>query len=93
MTEPVTGAVPNPAAEARRAPFSRSELIGLLASFAGRDVPATGDQIDSLELAWLVHQIEQRYGHPLDLSDDHLAQMSTVDGVLAVLDRLTGAVR
>jgi len=93
MTEPVTGAVPLFAAGARRAPFSRSELIGLLASFTGRDGPASGDEIDSLELAWLVHQIEQRYGRTLDLSDDNLAEMSTVDGVLAVLDRLAGAVR
>ena len=40
--------------------------------------------IDSLELAWLIHQIEQRYG-ALDVDDDTMARMSTVTGVVDVL--------
>jgi hypothetical protein len=41
--------------------------------------------IDSPELAWLVHQIEQRYGCVLDLDDGLLARMGTVDGAAGVL--------
>ncbi|RQX17115.1 hypothetical protein DDE19_12260 [Micromonospora ureilytica] len=43
------------------------------------------DAIDSLELAWLIHQVEQRYGVELDPPDDTLLQMSTVDGVARLL--------
>ncbi len=36
-----------------------------------------------MELAWLVHQVEQRYG--VELSDDQLERMTTVDHAVAVL--------
>jgi acyl carrier protein len=45
------------------------------------------EAIDSLELAWLIHQIEQRYG-VLDVDDDMLERMSTVAGVVDVLSDL-----
>ena len=46
------------------------------------------ERIDSLELAWLVHQLEQHYGVTLDLDDEDLARMSTVSGRLDVLTEL-----
>ena len=45
------------------------------------------EAIDSLELVWLMHQIEQRYG-AVDFDDDTIARMSTVTGVVDVLKDL-----
>ena len=56
----------------------------MLATYGGRQPEQVTEAIDSLELAWLVHQIEQRYGL-LDVDDDMFARMSTVTGVVAVL--------
>jgi acyl carrier protein len=56
----------------------------MLASYGDRQPEQVPEAIDSLELAWLIHQIEQRYG-ALDVDDDMITKMSTVTGVLAVL--------
>jgi acyl carrier protein len=60
-------------------------VIAMLATYGDRSVDAVRESIDSLELAWLVHQVEQRYGRVLELTDDELIRMSTVDGAVAVL--------
>ncbi|MGI5243469.1 hypothetical protein [Dactylosporangium sp. CA-139066] len=57
----------------------------MLATYGDRRPEDVGDGIDSLELAWLVHQLEQHYGEMLDFSDEDLARMSTVDGAVEVL--------
>jgi len=59
----------------------------MLATYGDRQPEQVPEAIDSLELAWLVHQIEQRYG-PLDVDDDMLARMSTVTSVVALLQDL-----
>lgn len=59
----------------------------MLATYGHRQPGEVPEVIDSLELAWLVHQVEQRYGE-LDLDDDMIARMSTVDGVVGVLTDL-----
>lgn len=59
----------------------------MLATYGDRQPEQVPEEIDSLELAWLVHQIEQRYG-VLDIDDDMIARMSTVTGVLDVLTDL-----
>lgn len=41
-----------------------------------------------MELAWLVHQLHQRYGRSLDADDALLARMGTVAGVVEVLTEL-----
>jgi hypothetical protein len=69
----------------------RADVLALLAGYGDRPVGAVGEGIDSLELAWLLHQAEQRYGVVLDLSDDDLRQMTTVDGAVAVLSRAVTA--
>jgi acyl carrier protein len=66
----------------------------MLATYGDRRPEDVAEGIDSLELAWLIHQLEQHYGTMLDLSDEDLAGMSTVDGAVAVLAGLrveTGA--
>jgi acyl carrier protein len=61
----------------------------MLASYGDRQPEQVPEVIDSLELAWLIHQIEQRYG-ALDLDDDTITRMTTVNGVLSVLADLWG---
>jgi hypothetical protein len=56
----------------------------MLATYGHRQPEEVPEAIDSLELAWLIHQVEQHYGE-LDLDDDMIARMSTVDGVVGVL--------
>ena len=63
----------------------RQDVIAMLATYGNRDPEAVRERIDSLELAWLVHQVEQRYGVSLDLHDDELGRMSTVAGAVDVL--------
>lgn len=59
----------------------------MLATFGDRQPDQVTEVIDSLELAWLMHQLEQRYG-TLEVDDDTVARMSTVTGVLDVLKDL-----
>jgi hypothetical protein len=63
----------------------RDDVVAMLATYGGREPARVHEQIDSLELAWLLHRVEQRYGVTLDLDDDELARMSTVDGAVTVL--------
>jgi hypothetical protein len=64
---------------------SRADVVDMLASYGDRRASAVGDRLDSLEVAWLVHQVELRNGLALDLTDDQVSLMSTVDEALAVL--------
>ncbi len=59
----------------------------MLATYGDRQPEQVPEAIDSLELAWLLHQIEQRYG-ALDIDDDMIARMLTVTGVVDVLEDL-----
>lgn len=65
----------------------RSDVVDMLATYGDRQPDQVPEAIDSLELAWLIHQIEQRYG-VLDVDDDMLERMSTVTGVVDVLSDL-----
>ncbi len=71
-------------------PPGRQDILDILASLGGRDTAEASETIDSMELAWLVQQVEQRHQVVLDLGDDELAQMSTVDGAVGVLRDLLG---
>jgi acyl carrier protein len=65
----------------------RSDVVAMLATYGDRQPEQVPEAIDSLELAWLLHQIEQRYG-VLDVDDDMIARMSTVTGAVDVLKDL-----
>ena len=67
--------------------LQRSDVVAMLATYGDRLLEQVPEAIDSLELAWLIHQIEQRYG-PLDVDDDMLARMSTVTSVVGLLQDL-----
>jgi hypothetical protein len=66
-------------------PPGRDEVVAMLATYRDRDPSQVHERIDSLEMAWLVHQVEQRYRTVLDLDDDSLARMSTVTGAVELL--------
>jgi hypothetical protein len=59
----------------------------MLATYGDRQPEQVPEAIDSLELAWLLHQIEQQYG-ALDIDDDTIARMSTVTGAVDALKDL-----
>ena len=59
----------------------RAEIIDWLAGLGERSSEL--ERIDSMELAWLVHQVEQRYG--VELGDEHLDRIKTIDTAVTVL--------
>lgn len=66
----------------------RDDVIAMLATYGDRTPDQVREKLDSLELAWLIHQVEQRYKAELDLDDDQILEMSTVDGAVAVLAKV-----
>ncbi len=71
----------------------QADVLDLLSSYRERDglAPAEDGRVDSLQLAWLIHEVEQRYGIGLDLTDEQLSRMDDVSGVVAVIGEATGA--
>jgi acyl carrier protein len=71
-----------------RRPPARSEVIAILAALGDRAPDAVTEEIGSLELAWLVSQVEDRYHTTLELDDAALTQMMTVSGAVATIHQL-----
>jgi hypothetical protein len=71
----------------------RDEIVAILASFGSRPADAVPETIDSMELAWLLHQVEQRYGMRVDIDDTQLAGISTVSEAVEVLRSRLGRLR
>ncbi|GAA3755731.1 acyl carrier protein [Micromonospora maritima] len=67
-----------------RPDLGRADLVSMLAELTAKPADRVPDRIGSMELAWLVHLVEQRYDRRLELSDDQLAGIRTVDDALAV---------
>jgi hypothetical protein len=68
----------------------RDDIVAMLASFRERRPEEVAEQIDSLELAWLVHQVEQRYTVSLADADTELARIATVTDAVEVLRGVIG---
>jgi len=68
-----------------KAVLSRQTVVGMLAAFGDRAPEAVDDMVGSLELTWLIAEIEQRYSVVLDLTDEQLARIHTVDDATSVL--------
>ncbi len=62
-------------------PPGRDQIVGWLAGLGDR--PPGADRLDSMELAWLVPQVEQVYG--VELTDDQLERMTTIDDAVVEL--------
>ena len=63
----------------------RAELLTMLAAFGDRRPEQVPEHLDSMELAWLIHQVEERYGRRIDLDDAALARMTSVTSAQQVL--------
>jgi acyl carrier protein len=75
-----------------RAGPNREEVVAMLASFGQRSADEVAEEIGSLELTWLITKVEAKYGVMLDLSDETMAQMTTVSSAVPALrDALAGA--
>lgn len=72
----------------RREPPSRADVIAVLAEMGDRAAEDVTERIGSLELAWLVSRIEQRYDTTLELTDETVQQMTTVTGAVVTLREL-----
>ena len=72
--------------------MARADVVAILASLGDRSADEVGDRIDSMQLAWLVHQVEQRYGVEIELTGEQFARMSEVDGAVEVLRETLGTV-
>lgn len=66
----------------------RGEVVALLATYGDRQPDQVPETVDSLELAWFVHQLQERYGRPFDPDDEVLARMTTVTEVVRILAEL-----
>ncbi|MEU8261844.1 acyl carrier protein [Micromonospora sp. NPDC048999] len=64
--------------------LGRADLVSMLAELTAKPVDQVSDRVGSMELAWLVHLVEQRYDRRMELTDDQLAGIRTVDDALAV---------
>jgi len=72
-------------------PPGREEVVTIVAKLGDRTPDDVTEQIGSLEVAWLISEVEQQYHVTLELSDEALAQMVTISGAVAALaDLLSG---
>ena len=65
--------------------LDRDDVVAMLASFGTQPAEDVPDRIDSMELAWLLHQVEQRYGVRVELDEGQAGRMGTVSGAVDVL--------
>lgn len=63
----------------------RDSVVAIVAAHAGLPPESVPELIDSLGVAWLVHEAERRFGIELELDDEVLARMSTVAGAVELL--------
>ncbi|MFE2753931.1 hypothetical protein ACFXGA_18230 [Actinosynnema sp. NPDC059335] len=68
----------------------RDDVLAMLASLDGRSAQDVPELIESMELAWLVHQVEQRYGVRMELDSGQYGRMTTVSGAADVLREVIG---
>jgi acyl carrier protein len=72
-------------------PPGREEVVTIVAKLGDRTPDNVTEQIGSLEVAWLISEVEQQYHVTLEFSDEALAQMATISGAVATLaDLLSG---
>jgi len=65
--------------------LERADVLQMLQPLTERTSDPGRERLSSMEVAWLVHQVEQRYGVRLDLDDDQLARLRTVSDAVQLL--------
>ena len=66
-------------------PLDSAQVVRLLAAFGDRAPESVDDVVGSLELTWLIAQVEQQYSVVLELTDEHLSRIGTVADAADVL--------
>lgn len=65
--------------------LDRADVLQMLQSLNERATDPARERLSSMEVAWVVHQVEQRYSVELDLDDDQLAKLRTIDDAVQLL--------
>ncbi|HST46300.1 hypothetical protein [Jatrophihabitans sp.] len=65
--------------------LDRDDVLAMLTPLGTRGPDSTLERLSSMEVAWLVHQVEQRYGIELDLDDEQLARLRTITDAVQLL--------
>ncbi|ARP73757.1 hypothetical protein LK07_32805 [Streptomyces pluripotens] len=66
-------------------PVTRDEIVALLARYGERSPEEVGEHLGSLELTWLLAQLEESRGAELDPADHRIDGIRTVDDAACVL--------
>jgi hypothetical protein len=72
-------------------PLGRAEVVEILAGLGGRGPQSVDEALGSLELTWLITELEQRYSVVLELSESDLSGIATISDALDVLNRMLAA--
>lgn len=89
----MTAGPPPETAHSTDAALSVEGVLSILAAFGDRGPAAAQDAIGSLELTWLITEVEQRHDAVLELTDEQLAAVRTVDDAASVLNTALDALR
>ncbi|MEO6500989.1 MAG: acyl carrier protein [Jatrophihabitantaceae bacterium] len=65
--------------------LERADVLAMLAQLGTRGGDSVLERLSSMEVAWLVHQVEQRYDIELDLDDEQLGQLRTISDAVHLL--------
>ena len=65
--------------------LDRADVLAMLAPLGTRGADSTPERLSSMEVAWLVHQVEQRYEMELDLDDEQLGRLRTISDAVQLL--------
>jgi hypothetical protein len=65
--------------------LERADVVQMLEELGTRGSDSVLERLSSMEVAWLVHQVEQRYDLELDLDDDELARLRTITDAVRLL--------
>jgi acyl carrier protein len=65
--------------------LDRDEVVAIVAAQQNLAPDAVGERLDSLDLVWLLHTVQERYGVTIDLSDGQFGAVRTISDAVAVL--------
>jgi acyl carrier protein len=72
-------------------PLSRTQVATLLARFGNRSPEQVDENIGSLELTWLLAELEQEYDVVIDLTEHQFEAVRTIDDAVVVLSAVLEA--
>lgn len=68
-----------------RKELDRDEVVAILATQQNLARDAVSERLDSLDLVWLLHTVQERYGVEIDISDGQFGAVRTIADAVAVL--------